>query len=54
MIAETWGGFFTIGCIALAFFFAGILWEHENAAKREEQRAARRRSHRYTTQKESN
>lgn len=46
MIAETWGGFFTIACIALAFFFAGILWEHETAAKREEQHAARRRAHR--------
>lgn len=53
MIAETWGGFFTIACIAVAFFAAGILWEHENAVKQEEERAARRRSHRYTTQRES-
>jgi hypothetical protein len=55
MIAETWTGFFTIACIALSFFFAGILWEHESAAKREEQRAARRRAHRINTkQKEGN
>lgn len=46
MIEATWGGFFTLACIAVSFFLAGILWEHETAAKAEERRAARRRAHR--------
>ena len=54
MIEETWGGFFTIACIAVAFFAAGWLWRDESADREQQQRAARQRSHRYTTQKESN
>lgn len=49
MIEATWGGFFTIACIAVSFFLAGILWQHETAARAEEKRAARRRAHRFTT-----
>ena len=52
MIAETWGGFFTIACIAAAFFAAGWLWRDESADREQQQRAARQRLHRYTTQKE--
>ncbi len=53
MIAETWGGFFTIACIAVAFFAAGMLWEYENAVKQEEERAARRRAHRIRREQQS-
>jgi hypothetical protein len=52
---STWSDFFTIVCIATAFFAAGLLWEHEAQMRREEQRAARRRAHRiHIKQKEGN
>jgi hypothetical protein len=51
---STWSDFFTIACIAVAFFAAGMLWQHETDAANEERRAARRRAHRITTQKEGN
>ena len=54
MIDASWGGFFTLMCLAVAFFCAGRLWEHETAARDEERRAARRRAHRYITNRESN
>jgi len=54
MIEATWSGFFTLMCVAVAFFFAGRLWEHETAAQEEERRATRRRAHRYTDKKASN
>jgi hypothetical protein len=55
MIDLTSGDTFTIVMIAVSFFCAGRLWEHEHAARQEERRAARRRAHRInTTQKEGN
>jgi len=51
MIAETWGGFFTLAGIALAFFGTGWLWREETAHQEEQRRAARRRAHRHQTQK---
>ena len=52
---STWSKFFTIACIAVAFFFAGMLWQHETDAAAEEQRAARRTANRINLkQKESN
>lgn len=53
MIQATWGGFFTIACIAVSFFLAGILWEHETAERREEKNNARRRAHRINNRKET-
>lgn len=52
MIADTWGGFFTLLCLCAAFWCAGWLWAHETQMQAEERRAARRRAHRYTTKKE--
>jgi hypothetical protein len=46
MIQETWGGFFTIVCIALSAFCVGRLWEYEVNEREEERRAARRRAYR--------
>lgn len=43
---STWSDFFTIACIAIAFFCAGRLWQHETDAAAEQRRAARRRAHR--------
>lgn len=54
MIEATWGGAFTISCIAVAAFGTGWLWRNESADREHQQRQARRRAHRFTTQKESN
>jgi hypothetical protein len=55
MIAETWGGFFTLACIAAAFFAAGWLWRDESADREQQRRTARRTAHRINIkQKEGN
>jgi hypothetical protein len=52
---STWSDFFTIVCIATAFFAAGWLWRDESADREQQQRAARRRAHRiHIKQKEGN
>jgi hypothetical protein len=53
MIQATWGGFLTIALLAVSFFLAGILWEHETAERREEKNNARRRAHRINNRKET-
>ena len=49
---STWSDFFTIACIAVSFFAAGMLWQHETDAAREEKRAARRRAHRISRERD--
>ena len=51
---STWSDFFTIACIALSFFFAGMLWQHETDAAREAKRAARRTAHRINIKQKGN
>jgi len=45
MIEATWGGFFQIMCLVVAFFAAGWLWRDESSRRQEDQRQARRRAH---------
>jgi len=48
---NTWSDFFEIACLAIAFFFAGRLWQMETQWREEERRAARRRAHRLINDK---
>lgn len=53
MIQATWAGFFTIICLAVAFFAAGWIWRDESAQREEDRRQARRRAHRISREARS-